>query len=113
MVLTFLPGLTKKCGSYNIVSKPSPLEDPMATKQQNERPFRHQGPNGSELRAERCDFIGVTTLTIPRRLSKKELAQDVAAIIGYHAAIIFPEFPPGTPFSGYDSVLQNLTIVEI
>ncbi len=85
----------------------------MATKPQNERPFRHQGPHGSELSAERCDFKGVTTLATPRHLSRKQFAQDVAAIIGYHAAIIFPEFPAGTPFSGYDSVLQNLTIVEI
>jgi hypothetical protein len=69
----------------------------------SDRPFTHTGRRGCEFKATRCDFSEGVTVTLPRAdISRAELAQDVAGMIGYHATNIWPNLTGG--FSGYDNI---------
>lgn len=67
----------------------------------NERVFSHSGPNGTVLRATRCDFRDGVEIFVGGKISAERLMQDISAIIGYHAVNIRPLL---NGFAGYDTV---------
>lgn len=69
-----------------------------------DKPFEHDGPNGSKLVASHCDFRNGVTMISPHWLATQDRAlvmEDVAACIGYHACNILPHL---NGFRGYDAI---------
>lgn len=67
----------------------------------NDKPFGHISANGTEFKAERCDFAGGCTVLRRTGLSQELLLQDVAEMAAYHALHIRPDL---NGFSGYDTI---------
>jgi hypothetical protein len=57
----------------------------------NERPFEHEGPNGTRITASRCDFAEGYYLHRPESITEEEFAHDIALIFHWHALNIAPE----------------------
>jgi hypothetical protein len=66
----------------------------------NDVSFEHSGPNGTKFTATRCDFREGVKIVSEEPLTPAQFAQDVAAVIGYHATNILPQL---NGFSGYDA----------
>ena len=71
----------------------------------NAKRFEHNGHNGTEFIAGRCDFQGGIRVVVPTGLSEERLMRDVAEMIGFHATNILPHLKG---FSGYDSLLFHI-----
>jgi hypothetical protein len=65
----------------------------------NEKPFEHTGHYGTKLTADRCDFNGGVTITVPPGLSDENLASDLMEIAAWHAIHVYPHL---NGFFGYD-----------
>jgi hypothetical protein len=76
----------------------------------NEKPFKYISRNGTSFSARRCDFVGGVSVTAKQFsgdvFPEKRMVQDVAEMIGYHAANIRPEL---NGFAGYDCIDFTLT----
>ncbi len=64
----------------------------------NAWPFQHQGRNGVNLLAERCDFTTGVKIEKPKGISDAKFASDLSEIFGFHATVILPDL---NGFQGY------------
>jgi hypothetical protein len=76
----------------------------------NNKPFEHTGPNGTVLKASRCDFAEGYELYRPKHLTDERFAHDVAIIFHWHALNIAPDLN-GYSFGGND-VCKKIHIVR-
>ncbi|WP_274644197.1 hypothetical protein [Pseudomonas serbica] len=67
-----------------------------------ERKFGHNCKNGTEIKADRCDFKTGVTVIKPANISDVKFCQDISEFSSFHAMHIRDDLHEG--FCGYDNI---------
>lgn len=74
----------------------------------NEKPFSHRSANGTNFKADRCDFKNGVMVERPLDISDAQLCADFSEFGAFHALAIHERLKG---FAGYDCI--SYTITEI